>query len=110
MEQIMNMETLMQYVTYALAGIGILAFFVSVIVQAIKEMPVLKKIQTNVVALAVSLILTPVTVVILCIYYGIVIEWYYVFVSFLAAFIVYLVSTGGWERITEIWNRSKYKE
>lgn len=110
MEQIMNMETLMQYVTYALAGIGILAFFVSVIVQAIKEMPVLKKIQTNVVALAVSLILTPVTVVILCIYYGIVIEWYYVFTSFLAAFIVYLVSTGGWERITEIWNRSKYKE
>lgn len=110
MEQIMNMETLMQYVTYALAGIGILAFFVSVIVQAIKEMPVLKKIQTNVVALAVSLILTPVTVVILCIYYGIVIEWYYIFASFLAAFIVYLVSTGGWERITEIWNRSKYKE
>ena len=110
MEQIMNMETLMQYVTYALAGIGILAFFVSVIVQAIKEMPVLKKIQTNVVALAVSLILTPVTVVILCIYYGIVIEWYYVIASFLAAFIVYLVSTGGWERITEIWNRSKYKE
>jgi hypothetical protein len=42
--------------------------------------------------------------------YGIVIEWYYVFASFLEAFIVYLVSTGGWERITEIWNRSKYKE
>lgn len=110
MEQIMNMEILMQYATYALAGVGILAFFVSVIVQVIKEMPVLKKIQTNVVALAVSLILTPVAVVILCIYYGIAIEWYYVFASFLAAFIVYLVSTGGWERITEIWSRSKYKE
>lgn len=106
----MNTEMLMQYITYALAGVGILAFFVSVVVQVIKEMPALKKIQTNVVALAVSLILTPVAVVILCIYYGIVIEWYYVFASLLAAFIVYLVSTGGWERITEIWNRSKYKE
>ncbi len=106
----MNTEMLMQYITYALAGVGILAFFVSVVVQVIKEMPALKKIQTNVVALAVSLILTPVAVVILCIYYGIAIEWYYVFASFLAAFIVYLVSTGGWERITEIWNRSKYKE
>lgn len=106
----MNTEMLMQYITYALAGVGILAFFVSVVVQVIKEMPALKKIQTNVVALAVSLILTPVAVAILCIYYGIVIEWYYVFASFLAAFIVYLVSTGGWERITEIWNRSKYKE
>lgn len=106
----MNTEMLMQYITYALGGIGILAFLVSVVVQVIKEMPVLKKIQTNVVALAVSLILTPVAVVVLCIYYGIVIEWYYVFASFLAAFIVYLVSTEGWERITEIWNRSKYKE
>ena len=106
----MNTEMLMQYITYALGGIGILAFLVSVVVQVIKEMPVLKKIQTNVVALAVSLILTPVAVVVLCIYYGIVIEWYYVFASFLAAFIVYLVSTGGWERITEIWNRRKYKE
>ena len=101
---IMNTEMLMQYITYALAGVGILAFFVSVVVQVIKEIPILKKIQTNVVALAVSLILTPVAVVVLCIYYGIVIEWYYVFASFLAAFIVYLVSTGGWERITEIWN------
>ena len=106
----MNTEMLMQYITYALAGVGILEFFVSVVVQVIKEIPILKKIQTNVVALAVSLILTPVAVVVLCIYYGIVIECYYVFASFLAAFIVYLVSTGGWERITEIWNRSKYKE
>ena len=106
----MNTEMLMQYITYALGGIGILAFLVSVVVQVIKEMPVLKKIQTNVVALAVSLILTPVAVVVLCIYYGIVIEWYYVFASFIAAFIVYLVRNGGWERITEIWNRSKYKE
>ena len=102
----MNTEMLMQYITYALGGIGILAFLVSVVVQVIKEMPVLKKIQTNVVAL----ILTPTAVIVLCVYYKIVIEWYYVFASFLAAFIVYLVSTGGWERITEIWNRSKYKE
>ena len=50
----MNTEMLMQYITYALAGVGILAFFVSVVVQVIKEMPALKKIQTNVVALAVS--------------------------------------------------------
>ena len=68
----MNTEMLMQYITYALAGVGILAFFVSVVVQVIKEIPILKKIQTNVVALAVSLILTPVAVVVLCIYYGMV--------------------------------------
>ena len=110
MNEMVSIEMLMQYVTYALAGIGVLAFLVSVIVQAIKEMPALKKIQTNVVALVVSLVLTPIAVVILCIYYNIVIEWYYVFTAIIAAFVVYLVSTGGWERITEIWNRSKYKK
>lgn len=107
---IMNVETLMQYMSYILAGIGVLAFLVSVIVQAIKEMPVLKKVQTNVVALITALILTPVAVIILCTYYVITIKWYYIFASFVAAFIVYLVSTGGWERVTEMWNRNKYSK
>ena len=105
----MNIETLMQYMSYILAGIGVLAFLVSVIVQAIKEMPALKKVQTNVVALITSLILTP-AVIVLCTYYQIAIEWYYIFASFIAAFIVYLVSTGGWERVTEMWNRNTYKK
>ena len=106
----MNIETLMQYMSYILAGIGVLAFLVSVIVQTIKEMPALKKVQTNVVALITSLILTPVAVIVLCTYYQIVIEWYYIFASFIAAFIVYLVSTGGRERVTEMWNRNAYKK
>lgn len=104
------MEVLLQYVTYMLAGIGVLAFFASVVVQVIKEMPWLKKIQTNVVALVASLIITPIAVVILCMYFNIVITWYYIFASILAAFVVYLVSTGGWEKVSEMWNRSKYNK
>lgn len=106
----MNMEVFLQYVTYALMAVGVLAFIVSVITQVIKEMPYLKNIQTNAVAMVVSLIVCPVAVIIACQYFKIVILWYYVFASFIAAFIVYLVSTGGWEKITEIWNRSKYKK
>lgn len=104
----MNMEILMQYVTYALMAIGVLAFLVSIITQVIKEMPVLKKIQTNAVALVVSLILCPVALIVTCQYFKIVIVWYYVFASFIAAFIVYLVSTGGWDRVHEMWERTKY--
>lgn len=104
----MNMEILLQYVSYMLTGIGVLAFFVSVVVQVIKEMPGLRKIQTNVVALAAALIVTPAAVIALCMYFNIVIGWQYIFASFLAAFIVYLVSTGGWEKVEEMWNRSKY--
>ncbi len=106
----MNMELLMQYVTYALMAIGIIAFAVSMITQIIKEMPGLAKLPTNAVALVVSLILCPLAVIIACQYFKIVIVWYYVFASFIAAFIVYLVSTGGWERVNELWNRTKYKK
>ena len=88
----------------------ILAFIVSVITQVIKEMPYLKNIQTNAVAMVVSLIVCPVAVIIACQYFKIVILWYYVFASFIAAFIVYLVSTGGWEKISEMWNRTKYNK
>lgn len=104
----MNMEILMQYLTYMLAAIGVMAFFVSLVTQVIKEMPGIKKIQTNVVALSVSLILCPLAVIVVCQYFKVVIVWYYIFASFLAAFVVYLVSTGGWEKVSEMWFRTKF--
>lgn len=106
----MNVEILMEYITYALIAVGVLAFLVSAITQVIKEMPALKNIQTNAVALVTALILCPVSVIIACQYFNIVITWYYVFASFIAAFIVYLVSTGGWEKVSAMWNRTKYKK
>ncbi len=105
----MDVNVIMNYVTYGLAILGVLAFVVSIIVQVIKEMPGLKELPTNVVALATAMILCPVTLVVACTYFEIVITWYYVFASFLAAFIVYLVSTGGWEKLKEIWDRTRYK-
>ena len=106
----MEVNVMMQYVTYGLALIGGLAFLVSIIVQVIKELPVMKKIPTSIVALAASLLLCPVTLVVLCTYYNIAITWYYVFASLVAAFIVYLVSTGDWEKVKGIWDRTKYKD
>ena len=87
-----------------------MAFLVSMITQVVKDLPRLTQIPTSVVALCVSLILCTVAVVIACQYFKIVIEWYYIFASFVAAFIVYLVATGGWERVTEIWQRTKYNK
>lgn len=106
----MNMEILMQYVTYALMAIGVLAFMVSAITQVIKEMPGLRNIQTNVVALAIALILCPLTVVVLCIYFKMALLWYYIVGAVITAPIVYLVATGGWEKVAEMWQRTKYKE
>lgn len=105
-----NVQFLIEAVTYVLMAIGLTAFVVSIITQAIKDMPFLVKVPTSVVVLILSLILCPVEVIVLCQYFKIVIEWYYVFASFIASFFVYLVSTGGWEKVTELWNRTKYKK
>ena len=106
----MNMELLMQYITYVLIAIGVLAFLTSIITQVIKEMPWLKNIQTNAVALVIALILCPLAVVILCIYLQITIMWYYIVGAVIPAFIVYLVSSGASEKVSDMWNRTKYKK
>lgn len=106
----MNVNVMMQYVTYGLAMIGGLAFLVSIIVQVIKELPLLKRIPTSVVALIASMVLCPVALTILCTYYKIKITWYYILASFMAAFVVYLVSTGGWEKVKSIWDRTRYQD
>lgn len=106
----MDIEILLQYLTNGLIGIGVLAFLVSVITQVIKEIPFLKKFQTNAVALVLSLILCPLAVIILCVYLKARLLWYYIVGSLIAAFIVYLVATGGWERVSKMWNRTKYKK
>lgn len=105
-----NVEVLMQYVTYVLIAVGVLAFLVSVIVQVIKDLPLLQMIPTSVVALIVSIILCPLTVIIACQYFKIEIVWYYIVAAVIAAFIVYLVATGGWERVTDMWSRTKYNK
>ena len=65
------MQEIMQYTTYGIALIGGLAFLVAIIVQVLKELPKLKKIPTSVVALVVSLILCPVTLIALCTWYAV---------------------------------------
>lgn len=104
----MDMEILMHYVTYGLVAVGGLAFLTAVIVQVVKEMPGLKNIQTSAVALAVSLVLCLLAVPIVCQYFSIAVIWYYWIAAVIAAFIVYLVATGGWERVAEMWKRTKY--
>lgn len=106
----MDTNMVVQYTTYGLAAIGILAFFVAVIVQVIKELPVLDKLPTSAVALVVSLILCPTALLALCAYRKIAVAWYYVAASVVAAFPVYLAATGGWVRLRAIWERTRYEK
>lgn len=106
----MSIEILMQYATMILVAIGVLAFITSIITQVIKEMPGLANIQTNAVALVIAVIMTVLAVVILCIVFKIQLLWYYIVGAVIASFLVYMVATSGWEKVTEMWRRTKWEE
>ena len=106
----MDVNMIMQYVSYVLIAIGVMAFLVSVITQVIKSWPGLDKLPTSAVVIVLSLVLCPACLVALMYWQGRPIEWYMVFACILAAFIVALVAMDGWERLKEIWDRTGYKK
>jgi len=103
-------QTVMEYMTTILIVIGVLAFVTSVIVQTIKEMPWFKKIPTEFVALVISEIVTILALLSWCDYSVIIITWYYVVGAVIAGFFIYMIATGGWEKLKNIWERTKYRK
>ena len=106
----MDVTSLMQYVSYVLIAIGVMAFLVSAITQVIKSWPGLSKLPTSAVVIVLSLILCPTVLIAAMAWMKQPIEWYMIFACILAAFIVALVSMDGWERLKEIWERTGYKD
>lgn len=83
--------------------VGIMAFLVSCITETLKKWTWFDaKVPTALTVILLSLILCPLCLLGLAAYYGVVIEWFMVFASFITAFIVALVSMDGWERVTEL--------
>ena len=104
------LNELLPYVAYVLMAIGVMAFLVSVITQVIKELPGIKEIPTAALVIVLSLILCPVALVAMLSWIGQSITWYMIFGCMIAAFIVALVAMDGWERVAEIWRRTKYSD
>lgn len=95
-------------------GIGILLLFVaicafgtSIIVEGLKVIPAINSLPTKLVAYLTALVLTPSAFVALMAYLQEPVEWFAVFASFLAAFLVAKVSMGGWDDVTSLWQRCK---
>ena len=105
----MNVNEIMQYLSYLLIAIGVMAFIVSVITQVIKSWPGLEKLPTSAVVIVLSLVLCPVTFVAMMAWLKHPIRWYMVFACMVAACVVALVSMDGWERVKGIWERTRYK-
>ena len=104
----MNMNDVLQYAAYVLVAIGVMAFLVSVITQVIKELPCFKPVPTAVVVIVLSLALCPVSTAAVLAQLSKPFSWYMFFASVIASFLVALVAMDGWERVAEIWQRTKY--
>ena len=59
----MDFSGIMQYISYLLVAIGVMAFVVSTITQVVKSWPGLDKLPTSAVVIVLSLVLCPVTFV-----------------------------------------------
>lgn len=105
-----DINELMQYLSYLLMAVGVMAFLVSVITQVVKSWPGLDKLPTAAVVIVLSLVLCPASFVALMAWQKQPIEWYMVFSCMIAAFIVALVAMDGWERVKDIWERTAYKD
>lgn len=87
--------------------IGIMAFIVSIITEGLKKISWLEShVPTAITVIALSLVLCPACMVAAMRWLKQPVEWYMVFASFIAAFIVALVAMEGWDKIKDLAGRT----
>ena len=106
----MEINIIMQYMSYLLIVVGAMAFLVSVVTQVIKELPGLSKLPTSAVVFVLSLMLCPLALLAGMQYIDKPVTWYMMLACIIVAFIVALVAMHGWEAVRDIWRRTKYDD
>lgn len=85
--------------------IGGCAFLVSVVTEALKSIERVNRLPTKLVCYIVALVLTTPVFCAAMAYLKQPVEWFMVFASFLASFVVAKVSMNGWDDVTELAQR-----
>lgn len=94
-----------EYATTVLSAMVILVFATTIIVEVVKGL--FKRVPTNIVAVAVSLIVTILATVILCAVMDIPILWYYIVGAILLGIFVAYASMFGFDKFKATWERLK---
>jgi len=88
-----------------MAFIGVCAFFTTVVTEGLKSIRPVNRMPTKLVCYIVALVITPLVFVAAMAYMDQPVEWFMVFASFLASFVVAKVSMSGWDDIAELTTR-----
>ena len=87
------------------AVIGALVFAVMLITEVIKNLSFMKNVPTDIVVLALSMILTVAAFAAYTQYTAMVITWYMVVAAIICGFFVAFVAMFGWGKFRELWCR-----
>lgn len=85
--------------------VAVSAFFVSLVVEGLKSISAIDRLPTKLVVYIVAVVLTTPIFVAMMAFMKQPIEWFMIFGSFLASFVVANVSMNGWDDITELKDR-----
>lgn len=88
-----------------MAFIGVCAFLTSMVTEALKSIDRINSLPTKLVCYIVAFFLTTPVYCAMMAYMNQPIEWFMVFASFLASFVVAKVSMDGWDDVTELAQR-----
>ena len=98
-------NNIFEYGSLVLSAMVLLVFATTVIVEVVKGL--FARVPTNIVAFAVSLIVTVLAVIILCAVLGIPIVWYYIVGAVLLGIFVAYASMFGFDKFKATWERLK---
>ncbi len=88
-----------------MAFIGVCAFVTSIVTEALKSIAIVDRLPTKLVCYIVAMVLTTPVFCAMMAYMNQPVEWFMVFASFLASFVVAKVSMNGWDDVTELAQR-----
>ena len=103
----MDLNVILQNGAVILTIIGAMATFVTIVTEFTKTWGFLNKIPTSLQVLAVSMLVSVLSVVIYIQMQKAEMIWYYIVGAIVLGWIVAYVSMYGWEKLTEMWGRFK---
>lgn len=99
------MNTIFTYGSILLSAVALLVFATNIIVEVIKGL--FPKVPTNIVAFFVALVVTVLTVVILCTILEITIMWYYAVGAVVLGIFVGYAAMFGFDKFKAAWEKVK---
>ncbi len=91
--------------SFVMVLVSVCAFLTTLIVEMLKCIRPIDTIPTKLVAYIVSVVITTPVFCAMMAFMNQTIEWFMIFASFMASFVIAKVSMNGWDDVVELWSK-----